>query len=72
MYNFLRISKSRSGTNYYAIRFFNALPIHIRELEYNLFKKTVRSFLTANAFYTFEEYFFVKFLIIITPIPDYK
>lgn len=59
--NFLRLSKSRSGTNYYAIRFFNSLPIHIRELEFNLFKKTVRSFLTANAFYTFEEYFLSNF-----------
>lgn len=53
---FLRLNKSRNGTNYYAIRFFNHLPERIRELEYNSFKNTLREFLKANVFYTFEEY----------------
>lgn len=60
--DFLRLNKSRNGTNYYAIKFFNHLPERIKVLEYIPFKNTLKEFFKTNAFYTFEEYFSSNFL----------
>lgn len=54
---FSRLERSRNGTRYLAIKFFNALPVHIRSLESNMFKNKIKNYLIVNAFYSFEEYF---------------
>lgn len=55
-HNFLRLTKTRNGTNYYAIKFFNVLPDNIQKLEYKRFKTVIKKYLLDNAFYDINEY----------------
>lgn len=59
--NQFRLSKSRHGTNYYAIKFYNTLPEQIRLWEVKKFKSTVLQFLKIRPLYTFDEFFSLKF-----------
>ena len=54
--DFLRLSKTRNGTGYYGIKFFNALPHEIQQLNYNCFKTVIKKILIENAFYTVNEF----------------
>lgn len=54
--NFLRLSKTRNGPNYYALKFFNYLPAKVKELDFKSFKNTIRAYLMTSAFYNFEEF----------------
>lgn len=58
---FLRLTKTRNGTSYYAIKFFNVLPNAVQELEIRRFKTVMKSFLLTNAFYTFNEFMLSDF-----------
>lgn len=59
--NFLRLRKTQNGTNYYGILFFNVLPMHVKQLDMNKFKISVKNFLLKNAFYSFEEFLAADF-----------
>lgn len=52
-----RLTKARNGTRYYGIKFFNALPHHVRTLDTKKFKQKMKSFLLENPYYSFEEYY---------------
>lgn len=54
--DYFRISRSRVGTNYYCVLFYNALPSHIRELSADVFHRKIKSLLIEKAFYTFDEF----------------
>uniref|UniRef100_A0A8D8VLG4 Uncharacterized protein n=1 Tax=Cacopsylla melanoneura TaxID=428564 RepID=A0A8D8VLG4_9HEMI len=53
---FTRLAKNQSGTRYWCVKFYNKLPVIIRERPLNAFKNYVRDFLIKKAFYTFEEF----------------
>lgn len=55
-FTYLRLSKTRDGTGYYAIKFFNALPHRIKKLDYKSFKSVINVFLLNHAFYNFNEF----------------
>lgn len=55
-YKKLRLTRSRDGLNYYCIKFFNAIPTHVRTMESKTFLAKLKSYLLKNAFYSFEEF----------------
>lgn len=59
--NFLRLKKSRDATGYYGIKFYNALPVPIKNLNYNHFKYKLKNYMKKKAFYSFEEYLLNNF-----------
>ena len=59
--DFLRLSRTRNGTDYYALKFFNVLPIAIRLLDRTSFKSVIKRFLLENAFYDFDEFLLSDF-----------
>lgn len=52
-----RLQRCRDGPGYLAVKYFNALPIRIRELPLCVFKVRIKKFLTSQAFYSPEDYF---------------
>lgn len=54
--NFSRLTKTRNGTSYYAIKFFNVLPNTVQALDCKRFKFVIKRFLLENAFYDFQEF----------------
>ena len=60
-FDFLRLSKTRNGTSYFSIKFFNVLPVAVQELESNRFKTLIKRFLLDNAFYDFDEFLLADF-----------
>lgn len=54
--DFHRLSKTRRGTDYYCVLFFNVLPNHIRDLDEKLFKHKLREYLVIKCFYSVQEY----------------
>lgn len=54
--NFLRLTRARNGTGYYCIKFYNALPTIIKDLNFSEFKNKMKAYLKKKAFYNFEEY----------------
>lgn len=56
-----RLSRSRHCKNYYAIRFFNTLPLEFRSLPSNIFQNSLKRYLIAKAFYSLNEYFYNNF-----------
>lgn len=59
--SYARLNKSRYSVNYWGPRFFNALPVRIRNLPYNQFKNVTRSVLIDRAFYNLSEYLAYSF-----------
>lgn len=55
-YDFTRLKTSRNSINYYAIRFFNLLPLEFRTQSANTFQKSLKKYLIARAFYSIDEY----------------
>lgn len=51
-----RLTRSRTGTNYYGIIFFNKLSIQTRNLPFKLFKVRLKEYLLLNAYYSIEEF----------------
>lgn len=54
--HFLRLNKTRDGTGYYGIIFYNALPPGVKLLNLNAFKLRIKRYLVINAFYTINEF----------------
>lgn len=54
---YCRLGRCQDGPGYWAVKYFNALPILIRELPINKFKENVKRLLTVNVFYSNQEYF---------------
>ena len=52
----LRLSRSRNGQNYYGIKFFNSLGQKIKALPSRAMIAHVRDYLLTKAFYSFDEY----------------
>lgn len=53
---FLRLSKSWNATLYLAPTFYNKLPISVKSLEGNKFKKVIKKLLIKKAYYSYEEF----------------
>lgn len=53
---YCRLKRGQNGPNYWAIKFFNKLPISIRNLPLNIFKHRMKLFLIKKAFYNFNEF----------------
>lgn len=51
-----RLSRTRDGTGYYCIKFFNVLPLRIRKLEAKHFKEKVKNYLINKEFFSFNDY----------------
>lgn len=60
---YLRLNKTKNGVNYYSVKFYNHLPIEVRNMDFKLFKTTVKHFLLDNAFYSYDEFLHTKFEI---------
>lgn len=54
--NFLRLQRSRDGTGYYCVKFFNKLPQQIKYLNFNAYKTKIKNYLKKKAFYNIDEY----------------
>lgn len=59
--DYLRLSRTRNGTSYYATKFFNALPSVVQVLERERFKSVIKRLLIDHAFYDFEEFLSTDF-----------
>lgn len=53
---FHRLGRTRRGTDYYCIKFFNVLPACIRELEEKQFRIKIKNYLMLKAFYSLDDY----------------
>lgn len=56
-----RLSRCQTGSRYWAIKFWNRLPSHVRSLPCLNFKNEIKSLLSANTFYSFEEFLNYRF-----------
>lgn len=54
--NYLRLTKTRDGTAYWGLKFYNALPPEIKLLTEIPFKNRIKQFLVHNAFYSIQEF----------------
>ncbi|XP_054283326.1 uncharacterized protein LOC129000387 [Macrosteles quadrilineatus] len=52
-----RLSLTRDSFPAVAVHMFNALPLHLRELEPKIFKERIKELLLQNPFYSVDEYF---------------
>jgi hypothetical protein len=58
-----RLHKTQNSTRYYCVKFYNALPWHLKNMDFKPFKLHLKQLLTENAFYSFEEFYsFIKSL----------
>ena len=55
--DFSRLERSRNGSRYFAVKFYNCIPANIKCLSFNQYKKIIKDYLILNAFFSFEEYF---------------
>ena len=51
-----RTERARDGINHFGIKFYNALPTHVKSLSFTTFKTRVKTYLLEKCFYSFEEY----------------
>lgn len=58
---YCRLRKCQDGPGYLAIKFFNVLPLSIRNLPETSFKNRIKQILIREAFYTFDEFINYKF-----------
>lgn len=56
VHSFRRLLRTRDGTGYLGLTFFNALPLSVRALGIDEFKRRIKTFLLSKAFYSSEEY----------------
>jgi hypothetical protein len=52
-----RLHKTQNSTRYYCVKFYNALPLHLKNMDFKPFKQHLQQLLTKNAFYSFEEFY---------------
>jgi O-phosphoseryl-tRNA(Cys) synthetase len=57
-----RLTKCRTSSNYYAIRFYNTLPVEFRDLQNKQCRTLLKSYLISKAYYTLQEFFEDSFL----------
>ena len=55
--DFHRLSKSKTGINYYGPKMFNLLPATMKTLSLTEFKKVIKNYLLAKCFYSIDDYF---------------
>ena len=58
--NFLRLSNSRFGPNYYGPKFYNSLPESVQRLPYGPFVSVIKRFLEQRALYSSNEFISVS------------
>ena len=51
-----RTERARDGINYFGIKFYNALPTHVKSLSLTIFKTRVKAYLLERCFYSCQEY----------------
>ena len=54
--NFYRLNRTRDGTSYLSLQFYNALPSKIKSLNEIKFKMIIKKYLLNNAFYSAKEF----------------
>ena len=54
--DFHRLSRTRRGTDYYCVTFYNVLPDQVRALSDKIFYGKMKLYMRRKAFYSFEEY----------------
>lgn len=54
--NYLRLQRTRDGTNYHCIKLYNVLPEGVKDLNCLQFKDKIKNYLVNKAFYSIEEY----------------
>jgi hypothetical protein len=52
-----RLHKTQNSTRYYCVKFYNVLPLHLKNMDFKPFKLHLKQLLTENAFYSFEEFY---------------
>jgi hypothetical protein len=52
-----RLHKTQNSTRYYCVKFYNALPLYLKNMDFKPFKLHLKQLLTENAFYSFEEFY---------------
>lgn len=55
--NFHRLSKTRTGPEYHAIKLYNKIPKDLHALGLNEFKRALSNFLKSNPFYSLDEFY---------------
>ena len=53
---FLRLQKSRNGSNYWSLKFYNALPAAVRCYSREKFKDVMKKFLLKNCIYSYDDF----------------
>lgn len=59
--DFCRLERSKNGSRYLSIKFYNLVPARIKALNFNQYKTEIKNYLMINAFFSFEEYFSSSF-----------
>lgn len=54
--NFLRLTRCRNGSGYYAAKFYNKLPNSVKNLNLSQFKNKIKAYLKSKAFYSLNEF----------------
>lgn len=54
--SYLRLSRTRVGSTFWGIKFYNALPTEIKLLSQSHFKHRIKQYLLTNAFYSTQEF----------------
>ena len=49
-----RLQRTRRGSDYYGIKFYNAFPEHVKQFEERKFIRKIKQYLIKHAFYSFE------------------
>lgn len=55
--DFHRLTKTKDGPGYAALKLFNCLPVNIQQLPFNSFKSRLKSYLLAKAFYATDDFY---------------
>ena len=53
---FLRLQRSRNGSNYWAVKFYNVVPDSIKCYSYYKFQAVMKKYLVKNCIYNFDEF----------------
>jgi hypothetical protein len=52
-----RLTRCQTSSNYYAIRFYNTLPVEFRDLQNKQYRTLLKNYLISKAYYTLQEFF---------------
>ena len=59
--NYLRLARTRVGVEYHCVKFFNVLPVTVRNVNNKEFKTCLKRYLIEKEFFSFDEYLKNKF-----------